>query len=120
MLSNLAAAATASPPDYARRVLANVVSEEENVKSVVGKVQLGEADAGIVYRSDVTPRVARYVRVFDDPRLRERASRRYPIAAGQGRAAARQRARRSSSWCCPPRASASLGASRPDPGAEAP
>src|SRR5207247_7756162 len=30
--------------DYARRVLANLVSEEENVKSVVGKVQLGEAD----------------------------------------------------------------------------
>src|SRR3989442_1327740 len=48
--------------DYARRVLANVVSEEENVKSVAGKIQLGEADAGIVYRSDVTPAVARLVR----------------------------------------------------------
>jgi molybdate transport system substrate-binding protein len=55
------------PPDFARRVLANVVSEEENVTSVVGKVQLGEADAGIVYRSDVTRAVARFVRVFEIP-----------------------------------------------------
>jgi len=52
------------PPEYARRVLANVVSQEENVKAVVAKVQLGEADAGLVYRSDVTPSVSRYVRVF--------------------------------------------------------
>ena len=61
------AAAPGFPPDYDRRVLANVVSQEENVKSVVSKVQLGEADAGIVYRSDVTPAVARYVRNFDIP-----------------------------------------------------
>jgi molybdate transport system substrate-binding protein len=53
--------------DYARRVLANVVSEEENVKSVVAKVQLGEADAGFAYRSDVTPSVARYIQVLEIP-----------------------------------------------------
>lgn len=38
--------------EYKTRVLANVVSKEDNVKQVVSKVQLGEADAGIVYTSD--------------------------------------------------------------------
>jgi len=53
--------------DFAVRALRNVVSEEENVKSVVGKVQLGEADAGVVYRSDVTPAIARFVHVLELP-----------------------------------------------------
>lgn len=39
--------------DFKDKVLANVVSNEDNVKQVVAKVQLGEADAGIVYTSDV-------------------------------------------------------------------
>jgi len=55
------------PPDFAERVLANAVSEEENVKAVVAKVRLGEADAGLVYRSDVTPAVAPHLRVLEIP-----------------------------------------------------
>jgi molybdate transport system substrate-binding protein len=39
--------------DFKEKVLANVVSNEDNVKQVVAKVQLGEADAGIAYSSDV-------------------------------------------------------------------
>ena len=37
---------------YRDAVMANAVSNEDNVKQVVAKVQLGEADAGIVYASD--------------------------------------------------------------------
>jgi molybdate transport system substrate-binding protein len=47
-------ASTSYGPDYVKNVRANVVSQEENVKAVVQKVQLGEADAGIVYTTDVT------------------------------------------------------------------
>jgi molybdate transport system substrate-binding protein len=43
---------------FSEAVLANLVSNEANVKQVVAKVQLGEADAGVVYGSDVTPSVA--------------------------------------------------------------
>ena len=38
--------------DYRSRVLANLVSNEDNIRQAVTKVQLGEADASIVYVSD--------------------------------------------------------------------
>jgi molybdate transport system substrate-binding protein len=69
--SRQALANMAKSPDYGSgykdAVLANVVSEETNVKAVVQKVQLGEADAGFVYRTDVTPAVASQVTVIDIP-----------------------------------------------------
>lgn len=73
------------PPDFARRVLANVVSEEENVRGVIQKVQLGEADAGIVYVSDVTPATARQVRVLGIPSDANVIAT-YPIAMVRGAA----------------------------------
>jgi molybdate transport system substrate-binding protein len=61
--------------DYTRTVLEtlgltaaldNVVSNEDDVKGVAGKVALGEADAGFVYATDVTP-VADRVLSFELP-----------------------------------------------------
>jgi molybdate transport system substrate-binding protein len=70
-------------PDYGQAykdaVLKNVVSEEANVRQVSLKVSLGEADAGIVYRSDVTPDITDKVLAFPIPdALNTLAS--YPIA----------------------------------------
>jgi len=40
------------PADFAARYAANVVSKEDNVKAIVGKIELGQGDAGIVYVTD--------------------------------------------------------------------
>ncbi len=53
--------------DFADRVLANVVSNEDDVKAVVSKIQLREADAGIVYQSDLTESVSRYAAAIAIP-----------------------------------------------------
>ncbi len=52
---------------YEAAVKGNFVSQEDNVKAVVQKVQLGEADAGFVYRTDVTAAVSDKVKVIDIP-----------------------------------------------------
>jgi len=52
---------------YESAVKANFVSQEDNVKAVVTKVQLGEADAGFVYLTDVTSKVSSKVRELTIP-----------------------------------------------------
>ena len=54
-------------PQFKANVLKNVVSYEDNVKAVLTKVALGEADAGIVYTTDVTPDAAGKVNRLDIP-----------------------------------------------------
>jgi molybdate transport system substrate-binding protein len=55
-------------PGYSEKVLANLVSEETNVRNVVQKVALGEADAGMVYRSDtLVSEIVRRVEVIPIP-----------------------------------------------------
>lgn len=65
--------------DFEKQALANIVSEEDNVKQVVTKVQLGEVDAGIVYVSDVTPKVSKEVQMIPIPEAYNQVAT-YPIA----------------------------------------
>lgn len=61
-------------------VLKNVVSYEENVKAVLTKVTLGEADAGIVYTTDLSGEAASRVGELEIPDTLNTISA-YPIAA---------------------------------------
>jgi molybdate transport system substrate-binding protein len=65
---------------YKDVVLANVVSYEENVRSVLTKVALGEADAGIVYTSDVAASAEGEVQQIEIPDALNTIAT-YPIAA---------------------------------------
>lgn len=71
--------------DFAQKALANVKSEEANVRAVVTKVQLGEADAAIVYATDITPGVARDIQSIVIPDQFNTVAT-YPIAVVNGAA----------------------------------
>lgn len=76
---DMLAADPAYGDSYRDAVLANLVSEEENVRQVIAKIALGEVDAGIVYQSDITPDVAETVMAVSIPdEFNQIAS--YPIA----------------------------------------
>jgi molybdate transport system substrate-binding protein len=76
-------------PGYKDAVLMNVVSYEDNVRSVLTKIALGEGDAGIVYTSDISGEGADRVGRLDIlDTLNTIAT--YPIAAVSDSAAATQ------------------------------
>ncbi len=64
---------------YKDNVLKNVVSYEDNVKAVVTKVSLGEADAGIVYVTDITAGAASKIGKINIPDTLNTVAT-YPIA----------------------------------------
>lgn len=68
---------------FVEKVGNNVVSEEDNVRAVLSKVQLGEADAGIVYTTDITAEVATDVLQIEVPAAVNVIAK-YPIAAVKG------------------------------------
>lgn len=73
--------------DFARRVLANVRSNEANVRAALAKVELGEADAAIVYATDLA--AAGDVRAVPVPdRFQVAAEYRIALLSGSDAAAA--------------------------------
>jgi len=64
--------------DFPKRVQAKVASRELNVRQVLAKVALGEADAGVVYRSDAITARGKVEIVAIPPELNVVAQ--YPIA----------------------------------------
>ena len=84
----LAEADGAYGPDFAARALANVRSNEANVRAALAKVELGEADAAIVYASDLAGGAPEGVRAVAIP-ARFQVAAEYRIALLSESAAAR-------------------------------
>jgi molybdate transport system substrate-binding protein len=74
-------------PGFKDRVVANTVSQEDNVRQVVSKVQLGEADAAVVYSTDATPQVRDQLNIIEVPDPLQTLAT-YPIAVARGSNAA--------------------------------
>jgi molybdate transport system substrate-binding protein len=65
------------------RVNANVVSQQTDDRQIVAQIQLGSADAAVVYKTDITPLTADALNAVDVPdNLNTRVS--YPIATVTG------------------------------------
>ena len=71
------AKASVASPNFATSVLAKVVSREMTVRHVLAKVSMGEADAGIVYRTDAAS--SKQVKVIAIPAALN-VTARYPIS----------------------------------------
>ncbi len=73
----------AADPGYGaelvRKIRQNIISEENSVKAIVTKVQLGEVDAGIVYHSELTAALRTWIGVIELPEQHNPTAH-YPIA----------------------------------------
>jgi len=69
-------------PEFQKKVEARIASTELNVRQVLAKVELGEADAGVVYRTDIASARTAIAAVSIPPELNVRAE--YPIAVLKG------------------------------------
>jgi len=72
-----------------RAALGNIVSNEQNVEGVVAKVASGDADAGIVYVTDLTAGVSSLIRAIEIPPSANVAAE-YQIGIVRGTKAATQ------------------------------
>jgi molybdate transport system substrate-binding protein len=73
--------------DFKSKVENNTVSKEDNVRQVVAKVQLGEADAAVVYSTDATPQVRDQLQIIQVPDPLQTLAT-YAIAVAKGSNAA--------------------------------
>jgi len=71
------------PSDYQEKFFNNIVSKELDVKSVLAKVELGEADAGVVYQTDANASNQDKIKVVD---IKDKYNviATYPISALKG------------------------------------
>jgi molybdate transport system substrate-binding protein len=83
---NLLMKASADPAygaDFQSKFQANVVSHQTDDKQIVAQVQLGEADAAVVYATDITPSTQSQLTPFQIP-AQFNTDVVYPIATTRG------------------------------------